>query len=177
MRTRVLIVPLIGFLLAASARAEPVAPPSITTTGESVIYVTPDEVIVGVGVETYDKDLDKAKADNDDRSTRMLKAVKDLGVEDKHVQSDTLQIEIQYDTEKHERLIMGYRARRAYSITLKDPKKFEKLTDAVLKNGANQLMGFEYKTTELRKQHSCDAVVYSVELQDGQVKLKAKAKS
>src|SRR5258708_17870291 len=32
------------------------------------------------------------------------------------------------------------------------------------------------KTSELRKQHSCDTVVYSVETQGGQVKLKAKAK-
>jgi hypothetical protein len=33
------------------------------------------------------------------------------------------------------------------------------------------------KTSELRKQHHCNAVVYSVELQDGHVKLKAKAKA
>jgi hypothetical protein len=33
------------------------------------------------------------------------------------------------------------------------------------------------KTAELRKQHNCETVVYSVELQDGEVKLKAKAKS
>ena len=33
------------------------------------------------------------------------------------------------------------------------------------------------KTSELRKQHGCDTVVYSVETQGGQVKLKAKAKS
>jgi len=32
------------------------------------------------------------------------------------------------------------------------------------------------KTSEIRKQHSCDTVVYSVETQGGQVKLKAKAK-
>jgi len=32
------------------------------------------------------------------------------------------------------------------------------------------------KTSEIRKQQHCDAVVYSVEMQDGQVKLKAKAK-
>jgi hypothetical protein len=32
------------------------------------------------------------------------------------------------------------------------------------------------KTAELRKQHRCASVVYSVEMQDGQVKLKAKAK-
>jgi hypothetical protein len=33
------------------------------------------------------------------------------------------------------------------------------------------------KTSEIRKQHGCDTVVYSVEMQDGQVKLKAKGKS
>jgi hypothetical protein len=33
------------------------------------------------------------------------------------------------------------------------------------------------KTSELRKQHGCDTVVYSIEMQGGQVKLKAKAKS
>jgi hypothetical protein len=32
------------------------------------------------------------------------------------------------------------------------------------------------KTSEIRKEHNCAAVVYSVEVQDGQVKLKAKAK-
>jgi hypothetical protein len=33
------------------------------------------------------------------------------------------------------------------------------------------------KTGEIRKQHGCEAVEYSVEMQDGQVKLKAKAKA
>jgi hypothetical protein len=33
------------------------------------------------------------------------------------------------------------------------------------------------KTSEIRKQHGCDSVVYSVEMQGGQVKLKAKAKT
>jgi len=32
------------------------------------------------------------------------------------------------------------------------------------------------KTKEIRKQHGCDSVVYSVEVQDGHAKLKAKAK-
>ena len=61
---------------------------------------------------------------------------------------------------------------------------YRALVDAKKKSGeavSGNLDSFSHflqkKTTELRKQHSCDAVVYSVELQDGQVKLKAKAKS
>ncbi len=142
---------LIALLVATPLLAEPIAPPSISTSGESIVYVTPDEVVVSLGVETFDKDLDRAKADNDERSTKLLHAIKDLGVEDKHVQTDVLQVDIQYKGDRVTHTIEGYYARRAYSITLKDTKKFERLTDVVLKNGANRLMGFTFKTTELRK--------------------------
>ena len=61
---------------------------------------------------------------------------------------------------------------------------FKALTEAKQKSGekvSGNLDSFaafvQKKTTEIRKQHGCDKVVYSVEMQDGQVKLKAKAKS
>ena len=96
MHVKTLVVALAVTCLALPALAQPaVAPPSITTTGESIIYVTPDEVIVSVGVETFNRDLDAAKADNDERSAKLLKAIKDLGVEDQHVQTDTMHVEIQ----------------------------------------------------------------------------------
>jgi hypothetical protein len=61
---------------------------------------------------------------------------------------------------------------------------YNALTEAKRKSGekvSGNLESFaafvQKKTGELRKQHGCDKVVYSVEMQDGQVKLKAKAKS
>ena len=61
---------------------------------------------------------------------------------------------------------------------------YKALTEAKQKSGekaSGNLDSFarfvEKKTTEIRKKHGCDTVVYSVELRDGQVKLKAKAKS
>jgi uncharacterized protein YggE len=131
---------------------DPLAHRTISTTGESIVYVTPDEVVVSFGVETFNADLDKSKADNDARSSKLLAAVKSLGVEDKHVQTDTLNIEVRYkDYNRNATEIEGYFARRQYSVTLKDTKLFEKLIDTILKNGGNRLMGFEFRTTELRK--------------------------
>ena len=145
-----------SMLLAAltfSLRAQEVpvhAPPrTISTSGEAIVYVVPDEVIVNFGVQTFDKDLDKSKAANDEMSAKLLKSIKALGVEDKHVQTDTLNIEIQYN-DRHLG-IEGYVASRLYLVTLKDTKLLEKLIDTGLKNGANQLHGFEFKTSELRK--------------------------
>jgi hypothetical protein len=61
---------------------------------------------------------------------------------------------------------------------------YKALTEAKQKSGekvSGNLDSFaafvKKKTSEIRKQHSCDTVVYSVEMQGGQVKLKAKAKT
>jgi hypothetical protein len=61
---------------------------------------------------------------------------------------------------------------------------YKALSDAKKKSGekvSGNLDSFaafvQKKTAEIRKQYGCDAVVYSVETKDGQVKLKAKAKS
>ena len=60
---------------------------------------------------------------------------------------------------------------------------YQALTAAKQKSGekvAGNLESFatfvQKKTAELRKLHNCDSIVYSVELEDGHVKLKAKAR-
>jgi len=60
---------------------------------------------------------------------------------------------------------------------------YQALTEAKQKSGekvSGNLDSFaafvKKKTSEIRKQHGCEAVEYSVEMQGGQVKLKAKAK-
>jgi uncharacterized protein len=129
------------------------APPrTISTSGEATVYVVPDEVVVNFGVQTFDAGLDKSKSDNDEQSAKLLKAIKALGVEDKQIQTATLAVSIHYkDYNRATRGIEGYQCQRAYTVTLKDTKLFEKLVDTALKNGANQLNGFEFKTSELRK--------------------------
>jgi hypothetical protein len=61
---------------------------------------------------------------------------------------------------------------------------YQALTEAKRKSGEKVSGSFDSfaafvqkKTGELRKQHHCNAVVYSIEMQNGQVKLTAKAKS
>ncbi len=60
---------------------------------------------------------------------------------------------------------------------------YKALTEAKQKSGEKVSGSFDSfaafvlkKTSEIRKQHHCDVVVYSVEMQGGQVKLTAKAK-
>ena len=68
------------------ARADEQFPrPSVSTSGDAVIYVQPDEVCITFGVETFDQSLDKAKQQNDAASAKLVAAVKAAGVEEKHL--------------------------------------------------------------------------------------------
>ena len=148
------VLPLILLLLApvaARADGDAAGPRTITVTGESSIYVAPDEVVITVGVETFDASLDKARRDNDERSRELLAAIKAAGVEAKHVQTDDLRVSIDYQDSGPARGVKGYVTHREYRVTLKDPKKTESVVDTSLKSGANLLSGIEYRSTELRK--------------------------
>src|SRR5687767_14780748 len=79
---RRIIMPLAAFALflttSVTARAEEqFQKASVSTTGEAIVYVKPDEVVLNFGVETFDTNLEKAKQQNDAASARLVKAVKD----------------------------------------------------------------------------------------------------
>jgi uncharacterized protein YggE len=143
----------LGMMLAAGrgpAAAAQESPRTISTSGEAIVYVVPDEVVVEFGVRTTDANLDRARALNDDRSGNLVRALKGMGIEERHIQTDAMTLGILYDSSRRMN-IEGYEATRIYAVTLKDIKQFERLVDVGLKNGANMLQGFTYQTTELRK--------------------------
>ena len=124
---------------------------TITTNGEALVQVVPDHVVLNVGVETYRPTLDAARQANTAECARLLSAIKNLGVPERDIQTDVLNVDIDYKSSNERRAIEGYYVRRAYSVTLNDTKRFEALVDTALNNGANKMMGFEFKTRDLRK--------------------------
>lgn len=122
---------------------------TIVTTGDAIVYVVPDEVVVVVGVETRNASLDEAKTINSRASMGLIKAIHALDVKDQHIGTDAVQVELRYQSQGIE--IESYIVRRTYMVTLKDTRKLEPLIETVLKNGANQLGGVEFRSTELRK--------------------------
>jgi uncharacterized protein YggE len=127
---------------------------TISTSGEAIVYVVPDEAVITFGVQTSSPELDPAKTANDQSSQRLVKAVKAMGIEDKHLGTDNVQVELRYRNDGRD--VRAYVVTRMYMVTLKDTKELETLVDTVLKNGANILQGVELRTSELRK-HRDDA--------------------
>ncbi|WP_428940363.1 SIMPL domain-containing protein [Fontivita pretiosa] len=135
----------------AHAQQDPQANPrTISTSGEAVVYVTPSEAIITLGVQTADANLERARNENEERSGRLVKAIKALGIEDKHLATDNMSVEIRYKNHA-EGEIDAFRVRRTYMITLKDLNKLDQLVSTALTSGANVLAGVEFRTGELRK--------------------------
>lgn len=129
----------------------PAEPRTISVVGEAEVRVVPDEVVLTVGVETINKDLDKAKKENDTRISEVISVTLAHGIEAKHVQTDYLNIESRYQDSYEKRGFIGYVVRRDAVITLRDLDQFESLLSDLLESGANTVHGIQFRTTELRR--------------------------
>ena len=123
----------------------------ITVTGDADVKVVPDEVILTLGVETWNEDLDVAKKDNDQRIKNTLSMTKKFDILPKHVQTDYISIDPTYKSHVDERIIIGYSVRKTIVITLRDIAKFEDVLSSALKSGVNRVQGIQFRTTELRR--------------------------
>jgi len=137
-------------------------PRRITITGEAEVRVVPDEVILTLGVETWDKNLNLAKSRNDEIVKRVLALAGQYGIQPEHVQTDYLGVEPRYrDGYYEERDFIGYFVHKTVVITLRDLSRFEDLLSDALEAGVNYVHGIDFRTTELR-QHRDQARVLAI---------------
>jgi uncharacterized protein YggE len=136
---------------------------TVTVTGEAEVRVVPDEVILTLGVETWDKNLARAKGENDRIVGQVLALAGDHGVPAEHVQTDYVSIDPRYrDGYYEERDFIGYFVRKNVVITLRDLAQFEPLLSDALEAGVNYVHGVEFRTTELR-QHRDEARALAIQ--------------
>src|SRR5437764_1470238 len=138
---------MLTLLLASSLLAQTAAyaPTSrtVNVTGEAVEYVTPDEAVLRVGVETFAADLAASTSANDARGGDLVKALRGAGIEEKDIQADHADLEIVYQREGIAQGVAGYRMRRAYSVTVREVAKLDSLVRLALRSGANHLRASE----------------------------------
>jgi uncharacterized protein YggE len=145
---------LLVFSISAWTGVQSAAPETrlITVSGDAEVRVEPDEVLLTLGVETWDKNLDVAKRQNDQIVGRVLTLATDHGVNPQHVQTDYVSIEPRYRNGYYdERDFIGFFVHKTIVITLRDLSAFEDLLASALSSGVNFVHGIQFRTTELRK--------------------------
>jgi uncharacterized protein YggE len=148
----VLSLVVFGITAWAQAPSEAVETGQINVTGEAEIRVIPDEVILTLGVETWNKNMKIAKGQNDAIVARVFSLADDYGIAPEHVKTDYVSIEPRYyNGHYEERDFIGYFVHKTLVITLRDLDKFEDLFADALEAGVNYVHGIRFRTTELRK--------------------------
>lgn len=131
--------------------AQDTAGGTISVSGEAVVKVVPDRIVLLLGIETWDLDIQVAKEKNEDILGRTLNAVLDRGVASTDTQTDHLSIEPRYNSDYRKENLIGYFVRNTLSVTLSDPSEVEALLTDVLRAGITHIHGVHFETTAFKE--------------------------
>jgi len=124
----------------------------ITVSGEAVVKVRPDRVVLTFGVETWDKEsISAAREKNVEICKKAVTSLRQYAVSEKDIMTDTYSIEPRYVDDYERRRFIGYFVRNSFSVVLTDPSKVELVVTKVLEQGVNYIHGIDFQTTEFKK--------------------------
>lgn len=146
----VLILPIIAHRLDAGSQ--------LPVSGEAVVLVVPDQVVVTLGIEVRQPKLAEAQSQFDEAAKRVNAAFKELGIAPEQVRTACLEIAPYYDqhTTAGRLAPEHYRINRTLTVTLSDITRIDAVVSSALTAGATHVLDVDFRTTELRK-HRDDA--------------------
>lgn len=127
------------------------SPPLVNVTGEAEIRVAPDVVVITFGVEARATGLDDAISAHSEKTSKLISHIKKAGIEEKHIQTDYINIRPSYDHRVSRTKPSHYEINKSVTVRVTDIKKFESLLASALKNGATHVHGVRFLSSELRK--------------------------
>lgn len=145
------IILLLALVTATIQAQEQKQVPQITVSGEGKIKVTPDEAFITVAVENTGKEAVEVKKKNDETVDKVLKLIKQRGIQTADYQTQRVNLYKNYDynTKKY-----NYVANQTISIHLKDLSKYDKLMMDLVDSGINSIQGVEFKSSKIKEYES-----------------------
>ncbi|KQN39484.1 hypothetical protein ASG37_07965 [Sphingomonas sp. Leaf407] len=145
-----LILAAIAATPATAQQATPPAPMAAWPADATLLDVTaegkatrkPDIATIRAGVVSQAPTAAAALADNAQRMTRVVAALRRAGVADRDLQTAQIQLQPQYRyAENQPPAITGYQASNSVAIRFRDVAKSGTILDALVAQGANQIDG------------------------------------
>lgn len=125
--------------------------PQIIVSGEGKIKVTPDYVIISVGVENTGEQAADVKKKNDIAIDAVIKYLKKTKLPESDFQTKQVQLNKTYDYEKKKHY---FTASQTISITLKDLSKYDTMMLGLVDSGINVINGVDFRSTKVAEYES-----------------------
>ena len=124
---------------------------SIKVSGEAVVNVVPDKIVVTFGIETWDVEITAARTKNSEILRTAIASINELGIPDREIQTDHLSVEPRYRNDYTKENFIGYFVRNTFVVTLTEAVKVDELVTKALQAGVNHIHRIDFQTTELKK--------------------------
>lgn len=116
----------------------------IVVSGEGKVFVKPDIATVVIGVKTEAQKSDEAVNKNNEKMNAIIKAIKDLGVEEKDIKTSAYNLYPVYDyTERSGRELTGYSLDQQITVKIRNFEKISSVLDKASTNGANDVSNLQ----------------------------------
>jgi uncharacterized protein YggE len=128
-----------------------VYPPSISVTGRSDIFLTPDIAYVYVGVHTEALNVEDSLNENNAQAKAISTTLEELGVAKEDIQTSAFNIYPYQDygpygpsPDATEPVPTKYAVDNTVFVTVRDLSKLGQILDAVVRNGANSINSIQF---------------------------------
>jgi uncharacterized protein YggE len=124
----------------------------ITVTGEATVSAAPDAASIRVGISSQGKTARAASDANARDMTVVIAAIKESGVADKDIQTTSLSLQPQYDSNKAAAArLVGFQANNQITVKIRDIAQLPNILDRAISAGANEMSGIELVISEQAK--------------------------
>ena len=124
--------------------------PSISVSGSATVEAAPDLAVVRVAVEREARTADRARGEVATAVEEMRQALRDAGIPDEDVTTESFNVYLQYDYRDGDRTPDGYRAVHSFRIEV-TPDRAGEVIDLSVGNGADRVSGVSFTLSEERR--------------------------
>ncbi len=130
------------------------APVEISVSGESKAYAKPDIAIVNLGMNTQGLKSQDVVDKNNQVINAVIKSIKDLGVEDKDIQTISYNLTPLYDWTQDGRVFKGYSLDQQIRVKIRNFDKINDILDKATSNGVNTVGDLQFTIDDMEKVRS-----------------------
>lgn len=116
----------------------------IIVSGTGKVFAKPDVAMVSLGVKTQALKSQDAVSQNNEKMNAVIKAVKDLGVAEKDIQTTNYNLSPVYDWTEKGQVFKGYTLDQAVAVKIRNFDKINDILDASTSAGANTVGSLQF---------------------------------
>ena len=128
-----------------------IVPEGIMAQGHGEVKIKPDIAQVTISVTTESKDQAEAVSQNAARTTTTLAALRNAGIAEKDIQTQSYTLEPQYDYRTSPAVLTGYQVTNSVQATVRDLTKVGLVIDKTTTAGASQISGISFDLADRGK--------------------------